>query len=276
MRIAIAASVIALVVTAPAAAQDRQQSVFDGDHLSVGLGAGYGPSYDGSDDYVLTPIPLLQGAYHGINIDPRSAGVALDFIPDPDHGVGFNLGVVAHLRLNRTRRIEDPVVRSLGKLDTAIEVGPTVGLTFPHVLNAYDSLSFNTDVLWDLGGAHEGMVADPGVSYFTPLSHAVAASVSAYGEYGDGKFADYYFSITPAGAAASGLPVFKASSGFTKVGGRLFLGLDLDGNLENGGFGLFLIGGYARMLGDAKRSPVTSLRGSADQWQGAIGLGYTF
>jgi hypothetical protein len=30
------------------------------------------------------------------------------------------------------------------------------------------------------------------------------------------------------------------------------------------------------MLGDAKRSPVTSKRGSADQWLGAVGLGFTF
>jgi len=30
------------------------------------------------------------------------------------------------------------------------------------------------------------------------------------------------------------------------------------------------------MLGDPKRSPVTSIRGSANQWFGAVGIGYTF
>ncbi|MBO0750037.1 MAG: MipA/OmpV family protein [Porphyrobacter sp.] len=277
MRISrLLAGTLVLAIATPAAAQDAEQSIFEGDHLSVGAGVGYGPSYDGSNDYVVTPVPLLQGSFHGIGIDPRSGGVALDFIPDPKEGIGLNLGVAAHLRLNRTGRIKDPVVASLGKLDTAIEVGPTAGITLHRVLDPYDALTFTTDVLWDVAGAHKGMVVDPMVSYFTPLSHALAASLSVYGEYGDRKFADYYYSITPAGSAASGLPVFKASSGFTKAGAHLFLAWDLDGHLENGGWALFAIGGYARMLGDAKRSPITSVRGSADQWQGAIGVGYTF
>ena len=30
------------------------------------------------------------------------------------------------------------------------------------------------------------------------------------------------------------------------------------------------------MLNDAKNTPYTSIRGSADQWFGAVGIGYTF
>jgi outer membrane scaffolding protein for murein synthesis (MipA/OmpV family) len=261
-----------------AAAQDAasEPSVFDGDYLSVGAGVAYGPSYAGSDDYVAYPVPLLQGSFHGVGIDPRSGGVALDFIPDPARGAGFNLGVAARVRMDRARRIEDPVVRSLGKLDTAIEVGPTAGVTIAQVLNPYDSLTFTVDALWDLAGAHKGMVVDPSVSYFTPLSRGIAASLSLSAEYANDKFADYYYTVDPAGSVASGLPVFEAGSGFTRAGANLLLGFDLDGNLENGGLALVLVGGYSRMLGDAKRSPVTSLRGSADQWLGAVGLGFTF
>jgi outer membrane scaffolding protein for murein synthesis (MipA/OmpV family) len=72
------------------------------------------------------------------------------------------------------------------------------------------------------------------------------------------------------------LPVFDADSGFTRAGANLLLGFDLDGNLENGGLALVVVGGYSRMLGDAKRSPVTSIRGDADQWLGAVGVGFTF
>ena len=52
--------------------------------------------------------------------------------------------------------------------------------------------------------------------------------------------------------------------------------VDLDGDVTNGGFGLIFLGSYSRLLGDPKRSPVTSIRGSASQWFGAIGVGYTF
>jgi outer membrane scaffolding protein for murein synthesis (MipA/OmpV family) len=272
------AAAVAAGLAAPAVAQDAasEPSVFDGDYLSVGAGAAYGPSYAGSDDYVVFPVPLVQGSFHGIGINPRSGGIALDFIPNPADGVGFNLGVAGRVRLDRTSRIKDPVVRSLGKLDTAVEVGPTAGVTFPHVLNGYDSLTLGADALWDVAGAHDGMVVDPSVTYSTPLSRGIAASLSLSAEYADGQFADYYYSVAPAGALASGLPAFDADSGFTKAGANLLLGFDLDGDLQNGGLAVFAIGGYSRMLGDARRSPVTSIRGSADQWLGAIGLGFTF
>ena len=241
MRLAtLLAGALVLPAAAPAAAQDAaaQPSVFEGDYLSVGVGAAYGPSYAGSDDYVVYPVPLVQGSFHGVAINPRSGGVALDFIPNPDDGVGFNLGVAGRVRLDRAHRIKDPVVRQLGKLDTAVEVGPTAGVTIPHLLNPYDSLTLGTDILWDVAGAHKGMVVDPSIAYFTPLSRGIAASLSLSAEYADGKFADYYYSITPAGAAASGLPAFDAGSGFTKAGANLLLGFDLDGDLENGGVAL--------------------------------------
>lgn len=278
MRIPLIAAGALLLLASPVAAQDAasEPSVFDGDYLSIGAGAAYGPSYAGSDDYTVFPVPLLQGSFHGVAIDPRSGGLALDFIPDPDKGPGFNLGVAARVRLDRAHQIKDPVVKSLGKLDTAVEVGPTAGVTIAQVLNPYDSLTFGTDLLWDVAGAHNGMVVDPSVSYFTPLSRGIAASLSLSAEYADSKFADYYYSIAPLGAAASGLPVFDADSGFTRAGANLLLGFDLDGDLQNGGLALVVVGGYSRMLGDAKRSPVTSIRGSADQWLGAVGLGFTF
>jgi outer membrane scaffolding protein for murein synthesis (MipA/OmpV family) len=279
MRTAIfAAGALALALAAPAAAQDagRTPSALDGDYLVVGAGAGYGPSYEGSDDYRIFPVPLVQGRLGGIGIGPRAGGVALDFIPDAPDKVGFNLGVAGKVRLNRTRKTGDPVVDRLGKLDTAVEIGPTVGLTFPHVLNAYDSFTITTDVLWDVAGAHKGMVIDPLVSYTTPLSRGILANLSANAEWGNDRFANYNYSITPAGSIASGLPAFTAKGGFNKAGARLLLGFDLDGDITDGGPAVFLLGGYTRMLGDAKRTPLTSVRGSADQWLGAAGFAYTF
>lgn len=277
MRIA-ALAAGALVAAAPAVAQDagEQKSVFAGDHLSVGLGAGYAPSYEGSDDYVVVPVPLVEGSLGGIVIDPRSGGVGLNFLPVPSHGVGLNLGIAGHVRLNRTGSTHDPVVDRLGRLRTAVEVGPTAGITIAHVLDPYDRLTFTTDVLWDVAGAHKGMVVDPSVGYLTPLSRGILAALSVSAEYGDDRFADYNYSITPAGAAASGLPVFHARGGFNKVGTWALVAFDLDGNLENGGPAIFVAGGYTRMLGDASRTPLTSIRGSADQWLGAVGVGYTF
>jgi len=277
-----ATGVLALALAGPGLAQDGPEpgsgtSVFDGDYLSVAVGGAYGPSYDGSDDMIVFPAALVQGSLGGVDFTSRGAGVALDFVSDPATGIGFDLGVSGQLRGNRARQIEDPVVESLGELDHAIEVGPTVGFNISQLLNPYDGLGFGLDVTWDINGAHGGMVVEPSVTYFTPLSRGMAASLSLSAEHGDGAFMDYYHSVTPEQALASGLPAFAPDGGgWTKAGGNLLLGFDLDGNLENGGLALVVVGGYTRMLGDAKRSPFTSVRGDADQWTVALGLGYTF
>jgi outer membrane scaffolding protein for murein synthesis (MipA/OmpV family) len=273
---------LGLALAAPAFAQGAPpersgESVFDGDYLSVAIGAAYGPSYDGSDDGVVFPAALVQGSLGGIDFTSRGAGVAIDFIRAPEDGIDFDLGVTGQVRANRAKQIKDPVVESLGELDYAIEVGPTVGIGFPGLLNPYDSLSLSVDTSWDINGAHGGMVIEPTVTYFTPLSRGIATSLSLTAEHGDGDFMDYYYAVTPAQSLASGLPAFDPSGGdWTKAGGNLLLGFDLDGNLENGGLALVLVGSYMRMLSDAKRSPFTSVRGDADQWTGAVGIGYTF
>ncbi|MEO0062389.1 MAG: hypothetical protein RLZZ08_949 [Pseudomonadota bacterium] len=274
------APIALLALATPATAQEdtaAEPTAYDGDYLSVGFGVGYVPSYDGSDDYVFFPAPILQGSLKGIGISPRPGGLALDFIPNAGKGPHISAGVAARVRRNRASDIKDPVVASLGRLDTAVEVGPTLGISFPALLNPYDSLSVKVDARWDVAGAHGGMVVDPSVTYFTPLSRGMAASLTFSAEHGDGKYLDYYYTISPAQAGASGLPAFDATGGgFTKAGANLLLGVDMDGNLANGGLAVVVIGGYSRMLGDAKASPVTSIRGSADQWFGGLGVGYTF
>ena len=258
---------------------DMSDTAFSGDYLSVGVGVAVNPSYLGSDDYVLTPVPIVQGSLGGVGISPRGGGLALDFIPDGDGKVSFDLGVAARLRANRSIQIEDEVVASLGKLGRAIEVGPSVGVTVNKVLHGYDSLTFSADGGWDINGAHKGFVLSPSVTYFTPLSRGMVASLSLSTEYADAKFHDYYFAVSPEQSALTGgeLPVFQPSGGgFTRAGATLLTGIDLDGDITNGGFALIVVGGYSRVLGDAADTPFTSVRGSRDQFFGAFGVGYTF
>jgi outer membrane scaffolding protein for murein synthesis (MipA/OmpV family) len=75
---------------------------------------------------------------------------------------------------------------------------------------------------------------------------------------------------------ATGLPEFTAEGGLNSVGGVTIVTVDLDGNILNGGFNLYGIGGYSRLVGDAADTPFTATRGSANQLIGGIGLGYTF
>lgn len=263
----------------PASPVPQRTTVFDGDWVTLGGGVAYGSSYDGSDDYVLKVLPFLQGKLGGVTINPRPAGLALDFIPDGDSTVNLNLGIAARVNGNRASRIEDDVVAAYGELDTAIEVGPTIGVSFSRLLNPFDSLTIGGDLLWDINGAHKGMTINPSISYFTPVSRAAAISLSLSARHIDDDYAAYYYSVPTAPTTvpvSDRLPVFDAEGGFDKIGANLLFAYDFDGDVTNGGLAGFLIGGYSHMQGDAKDTPFTSIRGRADQWFLAVGLGYTF
>lgn len=272
----LAAATSAHAQQAPVAADTTEGTVYDGNWLSVGIGAGMTPSYVGSDDYTFTPVPLVQGNLFGIGISPRPAGLALDFIPNPDHGIGFNFGPAVRVRSNRATDPKDAVIDLLPRLKHTVEVGPTFGVSFPKVLDAYDSLSFSADVRWDVTGRYSGAVIDPSISYFTPVSKGAAVSLSVDAEHNSDSFMNYYYTISPSDSAVSGLPQFQAHGGWKRVGGLILGAVDLDGNLANGGFAVFAVASYDRLLGDAADSPITSIRGSANQWLGAVGIGYTF
>ena len=254
----------------------EEGSALDGDWIQLGVGVAYSADYDGSDDYKAFPLPLIQGSLGGIGIQPRPAGVALDFVQDGEGPVSFSAGPVVRVRTSRTGDIKDPVVAAAGELDTAIEVGPSVGVSYSGLLNPYDSISAGLDVRWDIAGAHDGRTISPSITYFTPVSRGAAVNLSLSAEHADEQFNSYYFSVTPAQALASGLPTYNAGAGFNKLGATLISGIDLDGDLTNGGLAIFAIGGYSRIIGDAADSPFVAQRGSADQWMIGAGLGYTF
>ena len=262
--------------SAKADAPDR--GVFEGDWLTLGVGVGYGPSYDGSDDYTVFPAPIAQGSLGGFDFGARGPGLYVDLIPDSnsDSNIKFLAGPLVRVRLDRNSKIKDPVVRALGKEDVAIEVGATAGVSFSKVLHDFDTLTFSVDAQWDVAKAHRGRLITPTISYSTPLSQAIFTNLSVSAVRVDGDYADTYFSIDAAGSAASGLPVFDADGGWKSYGATLLGGYDLSGDIRDGGWGAFALVSYSRLTGDAKRSPVTSIRGDADQWFLAAGVSYTF
>ena len=143
MRIASwAGAVLTMCLATPAGAQEETASAFEGDHLTVGAGISYGPSYDGSDDYKASPFPVVQGSLGGIAVNARAGGIAVDFVDGGGKAVDFDLGPVVRLRRNRASGVKDPVVEAAGLLDTAVEIGPSVGVGFQGVLHGYDKLSF--------------------------------------------------------------------------------------------------------------------------------------
>ena len=274
-----AAPAFAQAADAESAKADAPElGVFEGDWITVGIGGGYAPSYEGSDDYTFFPAPIAQGSIGGFDFGARGPGLYVDLIADgsSESNVKFLAGPLVRVRLDRNSNIKDPVVRALGKVDVAVEVGATAGVVLSKVLNPYDVLTISGDIQWDVAKAHRGRLITPTISYSTPLSPAIFTNLSVSAVHADGDYTETYFSIDALGSAASGLPVFNADVGWKSYGATLLGGVDLSGDVRDGGWGAFALVSYSRLTGDAKRSPVTSIRGDANQWFLAAGVSYTF
>lgn len=268
-----------LCAASPAWAQDAQplpspDEINSTNSFTIAGGGAILPDYEGSDDYHFIPAAAVRGKVGNISFSTRGLYLYVDLVGGSGK-VDFDIGPIAGVRLNRTGKIKDDIVNLLPDRKTAVEVGGFAGVSFKGLTNAYDSLGVRLDVVKDVASAHQSTIVSPNVEFSTPLSQTFYVGASVGADFVSNRFADYYFSVSPAEAALSGLPAFNAGGGMKNWKAGLLANYSLSGDLRHG-LSLFGAGGYSRLVGDFKRSPIVSQRGSASQWLGAIGLAYTF
>jgi MipA family protein len=277
-------AVVAACLSSPVFAQSAAASgalptpeeVANKDMITVAVGGAVTPDYEGSDDYRIIPAAAIRAKVSGISFVTRGTYLFVDVIPG-NAKIDFDAGPIIGVRFNSRRNIEDNVVKLLPKRKRAIEAGAFAGLTLHGLTNPYDSLTFRVDVLHDIGSAHKSTTFSPSLEFSTPVSRRTYVGANVGAEFVSNKFADYYFSITPADSIATGgvLAPFNASGGLKNWKAGLLVNQSITGDLLHG-LSIFGLGQYSRLVGDFKRSPIVSQRGSANQWTGALGLAYTW
>ena len=247
------------------------------DTITIGVGAAVVPRYEGADSSRIVPAAAIRGKLSGFNFSTVGTNLYVDLVRDRGDGLDIQLGPVVGVNFNRTsRHVGDARVAALGKRAVAIEVGGYAGIGKTGVItSAYDTLSFDVSWQHDVAGAHGSTILSPTINYGTPLSRTTYVGIAAAVDIvGDG-YARYYFGVTPAESLASGLPVSTPDGGIKDINFKFLVGQSLSGDLRRG-WGLFAVAGYSKLLGDFKRSPLVAVAGDADQWIGAVGVGYTF
>ncbi|RIA44605.1 outer membrane scaffolding protein for murein synthesis (MipA/OmpV family) [Hephaestia caeni] len=273
-----AVSAAAALAPQSAAGQDADAPAPD-DNVTVGLGLAYLPDYEGSDDHRVAIGPGAIGSVGGFAFTLAGNRASLDLIRNAS-GPGWDVqaGPIAVVNFDRSsiKNIDDARIKALGKVDTAIELGGYVGIGKTGVITSpYDKLSVSLSYRHDVSGGHDSAILQPTINYFTPLSRKAAIGLFASAEHAGKGYARTYFGITPGQSAASGLPVYTASSGWKNYTIGTIATYALTGDLLHG-VKLVAAGTYKRMLGDFGDSPVVSIAGDRDQWMGAVGLAYTF
>jgi MipA family protein len=269
-----------LAFHAPAFAQDAdtQPPATTGyrDRLTLGLAVAVSPSYEGSDNYRLSPGGLVQGQVSGFSFAARGTNLFFDLLREaPGSKIDLVAGPVVQIRLERNGNIRDRQVAALGKIKPALELGGYVGIGKSGVINAYDKLQFDVSYRTDVSGIHNSALTSPTISYVTPLSRRTLALLAVSAEHVGRKYGQIYFDV-PTTANTSGLaPYGVTGAGWKNVGGNLLLVQSLGPDIRKG-WSVFAFGGYSKLLGQYARSPIVRDSGSADQFIGFAGLAYSF
>jgi len=230
-RKTLAAAVVALLPVA-AVAQD-------GVAFTLGLGAALAPGYFGSDDYEIGPTGSLSLEHL------RLGGFSLGS-PDPGEArEGFSVG--GSFRLIGSREAADhPELTGLNDLDAAVELGLGLAYAGPGY-RAFANLRYGVV-------GHESTVGEIGADAVVRASDRLTLNAGPRAFFGSDRYAATYFGVTPAEAAASGLPAFAAQGGLLSAGVEIGAHYRIDEN-----WGLKGAITYGRWMGDAADSPITGL-----------------
>lgn len=257
----IMASVVGIATgSAGAWAADESDTASSLSKWSVVIGAGgaYAPDYEGSDDYEFQPFPFASIVYDDfIFIEGTSLGVSLL------NYEGLKAGPIARYGMGRDEDDND-ALDGLGDVDDSIELG---GFAKYEV----GIWSAAMTVTQDVGGGHDGMVAEMETGVALPLSENLRSSIEASASWADGNYMDTFFGVSRSQSVKSGHDRFEAGSGFKDVG--IMLGLDY---MVTEAIGVSGRVQYKRLIGDAADSPIVEDGGSADQFFTGMFLTYKF
>ena len=217
------------------------------------------PSFPGSS--VVRPYPFPGFSVRGAGEPERFSA------PDDGFGVpvfeadGLRMGPVANFVFRRGNR---DGLFGLHQVGLTHEVGG-----FAEYF-AFDHFRARAELRQGVDG-HEGFVASLGADFFGE-SNSFRLSLGPRLNLGDNRYANAYFSVTPAEAILNGrLEPYQASGGFTSAGGVATVRYDFTPNLN-----ATIYTGLQRLTGSVGGSPIPNMVGSRDQFTAGVSLSRSF
>ncbi len=232
------------------------------EHWQFGIGAGVGtaPDYPGGDNYKDLVLPVFQIKYKDqITLDPLGLRVR---VWKSDN---WRLRLVAGVSESRKADSSSAVSR-LPDVDRGINAG------FVLEGRIAGPLAFRLNGRKEFAGGHNGVTVTPSLGIVLrdkKETFSVIPEIAV--TWGNNRYMDAFFSVTPQGSAASGLGIYNASSGFREAAVRATASYNISKDWT-----LLARVQAAQLLSEAKRSSI--VRQAGDSFQGLVGVGvmYTF
>jgi MipA family protein len=229
--------------------------------VMVGAGGEYKPDFEGSKHSMLSPVPIFSirraGSAEQFHSPRDGASIALIDFGD------LRAGPAAKFRSSRKANSYTEL-NGLGDVGAAIELGGFVEY-FP-----VDWFRTRIETRQGLGG-HHGVVADFSADVIVPVLQRFTISGGPRFTWESTKATSPYFGIDAVQAMATGLPVFNAKGGAHSVGAGAQLSYRVNPQWEVRSYVE-----YDRLLGDAAKSPLVTMRGSTNQTTVGVGASYAF
>ncbi|WP_246133081.1 MipA/OmpV family protein [Paracoccus aurantiacus] len=232
--------IAAFAVTTPALAQDAIGTGTNQVSVDVGLGAKYGTTYPGSDEFETSPWIILRD----LRLNGSRAGA----------NTGFRISPNVNMVGNRDDNDDDRLA-GLDEIDRAYELGVKATYNMGQT-TAYATLRKGF-------GGHDGLTGELGAKYRFESSDRMTLWAGLEAGYGNDAYNETYFGITDAEAARTDYDVYKPGGGFNTAAASLEARYDLTPNTAITGEVKF-----SRIIGDAADSPIVR-----DRNQPSIKLG---
>jgi outer membrane protein len=268
-RWAVAPALFLCSMAPPAFAQTTGAAIeVPGVRNFVAAAVGVVPDYLGSDDYTVGIAPA--GVFRFGDTDRYVRLVVTDINVNLIDSPNWSFGPALNYRLGRSD-VDDNAVDQMRNIDGTFEVGAFGGWTWIGTDDPRHRFSLGTEVLYDVGGEHDGYLISGSVKYFQPVARPLTLSIGAALTYGSGDYMDTYFGVNGGNVGSSGLSAFNADAGLRDVRVPLMAIFSFNEHWHASG-GVI----YSRLLGDAADSPVVDQRGSKDQLFAGVGIAYAW
>ncbi|MFZ2445887.1 MAG: MipA/OmpV family protein [Syntrophobacteraceae bacterium] len=218
--------------------------------IKLGAGMMVGPRYEGSDKYVVYPLPSVSVTWRDI-ISLGTDGLNVNVW----RGSNYRLG--AGLTYNPGRREDgadffgtdlygaDDSLRGLGDIDAALGI---------RAFGSYmlGPVSFRASITKFTGEQNDGLLLNLGLSLPLHPTNRLTLAPGVGITWADDNYMETFFGVSPQQSARSGYPVFNAGAGVKDV----TVGLNATYSLNRHWF-VMTNAGAKLLLDDAERSPIT-------------------
>ena len=241
-------------------------------NVSAGTGLIVAPAFSGAKSYSLLAVPDIRVAYKNLFFVNVRDGIGYAVINQD----GWRVGPVVTYTFSRSEKGGGSIFKIAGGDKSALQgMGDVNGTVSLGGFAEYSLKPYKFQLHLHKGiTGHEGFVVEGRVGYGGVLIYKGPPLIYSFGphiKFGDQKYVNAYWGISPEQSARSGLDQYHAAAGIVAYGVNAFALLPLTQSVS-----ISVIAGFDRLASPVADSPLVSVRGSENQAVGGLFISYGF